>query len=228
MPFDQSAILSVNPPTYQGGMAFISWVSSAPAGTFYQVYESLTLVYAGTRTYCWVPIPSGPVRFDIGTVLPSEQFTSFASTLPVTSDPFAQLNWEGGSFESESIAGFYVYGSSEAGGAVEFATPLATITAYPQGQINDGWGLGGFGDGGFGESASYYSWVSDALTYGLWSFAVSPFDTAGNIGTPSTTSVFIYVPPLEPAANASGQRLTYTFNASTEEATLNWLASPSA
>ena len=156
-----------------------------------------------------------------------EQTTDYSSTIAGT-NAFAELEWLGGTYEDPEIAGFHVYMGAVAGGAVNFTTPVATITAYPQGIITDGFGYGGFGQGGFGEAASTFSWTSNALTSGNWNFAIRAFDIAGNLSTAQTVTVPINVPPLEPAPYADATRLHYTFNAGTEEATLTWNASPSA
>ena len=180
----------------------------------------------------------GPVRIDIGTVLPGEEQTDFSADLPAAPARRAELSWLGGTFEGPDIAGFRVFGSDldtgyggggyGAGpyGGIDFSTVLADITAYPSGITMDGFGFGGFGYGGFGSAASTYTWTSEPLTSGNWAYAVVPYDSAGNLGTAAVTSVTITVPPLPPALNAENLRLTYAYNASDQEVTLNWLASP--
>ena len=228
MPFSDSTIISIAPPTFGPGTMTVSWTSSSPEGTWYQIYINLQLAWRGQTTTATVAVPAGPVNScNIGTVLPGEQDTDFSSTFN-GSNLFVKLEWQGGMFESPNLSGFYVYQSPTAGAAINYTTPVATIPAYSQGVVTDGYGQGGYGQGGYGSSANTYSWTSTALAGGLWNFAVAPFDTAGNVGTPQTCQVQIIAPPLEPAANPGGSRLTYSFNPSTEEATLTWLASPSA
>jgi hypothetical protein len=53
-----------------------------------------------------------------------------------------------------------------------------------------------------------------------------PYDSAGNLGTAAVTGVTIVCPPLPPALQADNTRLKYTYNASNQEATLTWNASP--
>ena len=182
MGFSQATITSVAPPVFQYGFAKLSWTSSSPSGTWFQVYADLTLVWWGTQTTTTIPVPADTSSIDIGTVGPGEQMTSFAASLEGT-NRFASLSWDGGSYESIDIAGFHVYSGSTPGGAVSYTTPVATITAYPQGIITDGFGDGGFGDGGFGQAASTYNWTSGALAGGTWNFAVKAFDIAGNLST---------------------------------------------
>lgn len=227
MPFSQATITSVAPPVFQNGFAILSWTSSSPAGTWYQIYVDGALVDWTQNTSATVATSDQVESVDIGTVGSGEQMTDFSASI-AGFNRFAELSWLGGTFESENIAGFYVYMSSVAGGPISFTKPIATVTAYPQGILLDGFGYGGFGDGGFGASAAAYGWTSEPLTFGLWSFAVKPFDTAGNIGAGLTTTVQINVPPIEPARFPIGDRLHYTFSSGSETATLTWEASPSA
>lgn len=227
MGFSQSTMTSIAPPQYSGGTMYLTWTSTSPSGTWYQVYVDQSLAWWGQETSTRVPIPQvSPVRLDIGTVLAGEEQTDFSSSLPTAPKRFAELTWLGGSFEGADIAGFYVYGSDAPGGPVDFSTPLQTITTYPGGLPMDGFGLGGFGLGGFGLSSSSYSYISPPLAAGVWSYAVVPFDQANNSGTPSLTSVTIVAPPLPPALDSLGHRLEYVYTSSDFEVTLNWLASP--
>ncbi|MHB8359794.1 MAG: hypothetical protein ACYDCP_09915 [Thermoplasmataceae archaeon] len=227
MGFSQATITSVSPPIFANGFATFSWASSAPAGTWFQVYVDLHLAWYGTTPRATVLVPAGQLQVDIGTVGPGEQTTDFSADI-AGSNLFAELEWLGGTYESADLAGFHIYSGLVPGGAVNYGAPIATITAYPQGVITDGFGYGGFGQGGFGQAASTFAWTSSALPGGLWNFAVKSFDTAGNVSAPSTCSIAIEAPPLEPAAYSDGTRLHYTYSATTHEVTLNWNASPSA
>jgi hypothetical protein len=206
--------------------AQLSWTSSAPDGTWYQVYVQNHLAWDGQQTRTELPVPGGRVRVVIGSVDPGEEAIDFGATLPPLPALYATLSWLGGTYEDADLAGFHVYGSTAPGGPISYTTPLASLTAYPSGIYNDGFGLGGFGAGGFGESASSYSWTSSQLTNGLWSFSVKPFDMAGNDGTEATTAVAILGPPGEPSVISGLARLIYTYDFPSKEATLTWGASP--
>lgn len=228
MAYSEATITSVLPPTWQGSDLHIMWTSTSPQGTLYQVYIDRKLTWHGTRKFAVITMPPDTITIDIGTVGPGEGSTDFSDDLPPMPSTKAILSWLGGSFESDDLAGFHVYSSAAPGGAVDFTKDLADISAYT-GPPTDGFGLGGFGDGGFGRSAASYTWESSTLASGLWAFAVSPYDVAGNIGTPMTVTVSINSPPIEPAPfSNSTDRLRYAFNESTEIAILNWNASPSA
>jgi hypothetical protein len=227
MPFSQSTITAVNPPQYWGAQVYLSWTSSSPVGTWFQIYLDQALSWFGQSTSARLSVPpTGVTRVDIGTVDRGEEQTDFSSSLPVAPSRRAKLTWIGGTFEDPDIAGFQVFGSDSASGPIDYSTVLADITAYPLGIYTDGFGLGRFGYGGFGKSASTYTWISDSLTAGTWFYAVTPYDSAGNLGTTATVSIDIVAPPQSPAVFTDGLRLHYTFNASLEEATLVWNASP--
>jgi hypothetical protein len=224
--FTQAPIVQVFPPIVRGGQVFLSWQSSAPAGTWYQVYIDDALAWHGQAQSTWLPIPSGPVHIDIGAVGAGFEQVDFSGVLAPGIKRRAELVWLGGSFEGSDIAGFQVFGSPDSGLPIDYATPLADITAYPAGITTDGFGLGRFGLGGFGSAPSAYSWISGPLCSGLYQFAVVPYDTAGNLGTAATTSLTISAPPNPPGLYADGvTRLTYSMIAG-PEAVLTWNASP--
>jgi hypothetical protein len=212
---DQSAIIQVYPPVQGRGQVYVTWDTTAPAGTWWQVYFDGVRVWSAQVTSVELPIPvNGVSRVDVGSVPAGYQNTSFAANLPPAPLRRATLNWTGGTSLGTDLAGFYVYGSSAANGSIDYTTPLATITAYPQGIVPSGTGS--------------YSWVSGSLTSGLWQYAVIPFDSAGNQGTPSLVAVAIAVPPLAPAPSSSGApRLQYSYVPSSQVATLTWNPSPS-
>jgi hypothetical protein len=225
MSFSQSSITSVNPPVQNGTQLLLSWMSSAPDGTLYQVYLNQQLVWSGAGLSCSIPLPTAISRIDIGTVDPADTQTNSQAELPPAAARQATLSWLGGTYLGVDIAGFHIYGEQTPGGGIDYTTILATVPAYIAGIITDGFGYGGFGQGGFGQSSGSYSWTSQALSGGTWNWGVKPFDTAGNEGSAQTTAVTIAAPPLPPAPFPNMTRLQYTFNSSTQQVTLNWNAS---
>src|SRR5262245_56486084 len=147
--FSQATIIEVFPPIVRSGQVYLSWSTTSPAGTWWQVYINGQLAWHGQRLWTWVPIPSGPVRIDIGTVGTGNELTSFAAMLPSAPSRRARLSWTGGSYGS--VAGYRVYGPDAPGGAINYGRILATIGAYPAGI--DTTGLG----------SPSYSWTSDPL-----------------------------------------------------------------
>jgi hypothetical protein len=239
MAFSQSLLTLVYPPQVCGSQVYLSWQTSAAGSNWWQVYVNQQLAWSGQRLWTWVPIPSGPVRIDIGAVDAGEEYVSFAAALPPAPMRRARLTWQSGTYTAPDLAGFRVYGANESGGAIDYTTVLAEITAYPAGIVTDGFGFGGFGASGFGQAASSYSFTSEPLEAGAWSFAVVPFDTAGNPGSPMTTTITITAPPRTPATFAdTTTRLQYNLKAYGETgfgsggfglpaAILNWNPSPS-
>jgi hypothetical protein len=228
MAFSQTTITDAR-AARDGADIVLSWTSTAPAGTLFQVYVSSVLAWHGTARSCVLPAPPAgqSARIDVGAVAADEGLTDFSADLPAPAGggDRVRLDWIGGLYLGADLAGYRVYSGTAPGGAVSYTTPVATITAYTQGIVSEGYGDGGYGDGGYGDGSSNYSWTSGPLAGGTWNFAVRPFDVVGNEGTTSTFSAVIDAPPPPPAANATGKRLTYSYNSSTHVATLAWLAS---
>jgi hypothetical protein len=227
MSFSQASITSVNPPVQYGTQLLLSWTSSAPVGTVYQVYMNQQLVWSGVGLSCSIPLPTSISRIDIGTVGAGDTQLDFASELAPAPARQATLSWLGGTYQGVDIAGFHIYGEQTPGGGINYTTILATVPAYVAGMITDGFGYGGFGQGGMGQSAGAYSWTSQPLSGGNWNWAVKPFDIAGNEGPAQAAAVTIAAPPLPPAPFPDMTRLRYTYSNSTTQASLAWNASPS-
>lgn len=230
MPFDQSSIVEVRPPKWDGATLQLSWTSSAPAGTTFQVYVGRRLAWYGTSRWVAMTMPDSRVRIDVGAVGPGEASVDFSAMLPPTSGDRVTLTWLGGSYLDptgrDDLRGFRVFGSRRAGWDVDYTAPLAEIAAYPGGSPIDGFGIGGFGQGGYGRAASSYRWTSGALAAGTWKFAVVSFDAAGNQGPAMTMTTTVVAPPRPPGADPDGSRLRCVYDPVTRRATLSWNPSP--
>jgi hypothetical protein len=211
MAFSQSTITQVFPPQRRGGQVYLCWSASSPTGTWFQVYLNQQLAWSGQRLWAWVPVPSGPVRIDVGTVDSGEEQTSFVGSLPSAPTRRVRLTWQSGTYKGIDLAGYRVYGEPTPSAGIDYTSPLSDLTAYPAGILTDGFGLGGFGAGGWGQAASTFSWISNPLAGGSWQFAVVPYDEAGNEGAAQTVTVAISAPPRAPAPFASTTtRLQYS------------------
>lgn len=215
--FTQANISHANPVQYRANQCFVSWVATQP-GLTWQVYVNKRLaksfVSAGTNVGVWLSVPtSGVDRVDVGSVDPAEVHTDLSAQLPGAPQRRVTLNWKGGIFQGASIVGFRVYGESTPGGGINYASPLATIAAYPAGIVIDGYGNGGYSLFGYGNDGGAYSWTSGALANGTWNFAVKPYDASGNEGAAVLTSATILGPPSEPPRFPDGSRLHYAVNA---------------
>ncbi len=238
MPFSQAPVSNVRVEA-DGPELFVSWSSAAAATTWYQLYLNKRLTWSGRSTRCHVPRPFWPggwnIWVDVGTVDPGEATVDFSPSLPTAAglSTRAQLSWLGGTYldptGNNDVRGFRVYGSDVPGGTVDYTTILATIAAYPGGWISDGFGLGGFGQGGYGRAATAYQWESGPLAAGSWTFAVVPYDIAGNIREPGqVATVTVTEAPLPPSAASDGSLLSYSYGGpSSRTARLTWLPSPS-
>lgn len=231
MAFSQTAIQDVT-ATPQGVDTLVAWMSTAAAGTIYQVYVNLVLVWHGTATSVVLAL-AATSRIDVGTVAAGEGTVDFSSSLATLSGARekVELQWDGGSWEKTTldVSGFHVYGADAAGGSVDYTKIIATISLSVQGIPVTGWGMGGWGVGGWGGSGASYAWTSGYLCPGSWTFGVRPFDIAGNEGTAVEATAVVAGAPNPPAPNAKGQRLTYSnfhLSMGSAYATLNWLAPP--
>ena len=77
MSFSQSGLTAVNQPVYSGGQVFISWLTTNPADTWWQVYVDQSLAWFGQRLWVYLPIPPATARVDIGWVPAGEEQTVF-------------------------------------------------------------------------------------------------------------------------------------------------------
>ena len=169
MAFSQSAISNVNVQV-DGTELFVSWTSSAPPDTTYQVYVDHRLSWFGMAQQCHVPIPSNAagrnVWVEVGTVDPGDASVDFSSSLTGPGGPGdrALLSWLGGTYldptGNDDVQGFFVFQSSAANAPINYTAPVDSMLAYPGGWISDGFGQGGFGQGGFGRGDSSYRWTA--------------------------------------------------------------------
>jgi hypothetical protein len=231
--FDQSTISDVRIMPH-GNDLLVSWTSSAPAGTRFQVYVNGRLMKSTPQRSTRIPVPSEDATIQVGTVGPTEGAKDFSASLPAlpgTSSHRPEITWYGGTYldasGNDDIAGFRIYRSAAPGGAVDYSTPVAAVAAYPGGVIRDGFGFGPFGLGGFGKDASFYRWKSSWLPNGIWTFGIRAYNGAGLEGPADEQVITIAAAPAPPLpAKAGAPRLSYTYNAGTRVVTLAWPASP--
>jgi hypothetical protein len=210
-----------------GDEILLQWESSLPKGYWYQVYINNVLTKWTQETKVVITYPVGNVQYKVGAVPTGQQSFDFSSTFPVTPKREITLNWTGGRYLGDDIAGFHVYMSDGPNVAsIDYNSIVATVPAFDGNNITDGFGLGGFGDGGFGRASNQYTWTSDHLARGLWRVGVKSFDMLGNEGSPDEGSIQVDGPPDPPARDTRGNRVEYTYNQPTHTATVTWLPSP--
>lgn len=214
--------------TRQGWDLRAEW--PAFASGVYQVYVDGRLAWSGTATHCLLPWPSSRVQVEVLAVPAAEAGTGYTGAdygadLPATDYGKPVLTWKGGA----SVAGYRVYRSEAAGGAVDYSAPVADVPYSDDGGDRTGYGIGGYGEGGYGTAVPRYTWTGPVLAAGDWSFGVAAYDAAGNeVSSPSEVTITLGTRPRPPAADDAGRRLTLSYNAATRVPTLSWLASPDA
>lgn len=227
MPFSQATITDLT--VGQDGLdLLVSWTSSAPDGTWFQVYLDGGLAWSGQGRRAHLPYPSRKVTVHVGAVDSSaERDTSFTSSLPALGGAGrrARLEW---SSDRNDVAEWRIYGEASPGGGINWAAPIATVPATV-GVDGGGFGVGGFGMGGFGIGGRRsWSYETQPLGAGTWNFGVRAVDGAGNeqpTGSAVLASAAISAPPRPPAPFGDGTRLRASVNGSTQ-AVLTWNASP--
>lgn len=225
MPFDASVVTEVRLHPLPGqGTLHVAWSTTAPDGTWFQVYGNGRLRWHGRQTFCDLPWPAQPLDIAVGAVEPSEAQADLSAALDPApgSGNAVEVSWLGGLYldpgRADDVAGFRVYGESTPGGGVDLATPLADVPVSPLA----GFGRGPFGRGGFGRAAARHSWTSPALAPGTWAFRVRAYDAAGDESTVGAASATVSGPPGPPAPFADGKRLHYSIDPATRVVILSW------
>lgn len=230
MPFSQSSItgLRVVP---NGAQILVQWNTTAPVGTWFQVYIGGKLAARTTRTRAWLPAPTGQGKpsVQVGAVDAAEKDWDFSLALPgiVGAQTMVHLTWAGGRYLGPRIAGFGIFRGATPGAAPDYSAPVAFVPLYRNGIVLDGYGMGGYGAGGYGSAGSDYSWTSGPLGSGDWKFAILPIDDAGNWSSAGAVvqTFTIASPPSSPPAFPTGEQIRISYNPTTNQPTLTWQAS---
>jgi hypothetical protein len=229
MSFTTAPIIEIR-HNIDGGELVVSWTSTAPVGSWYQLYVDGELQGVATQeTFLHIPMPETRVTLVVGVVDAANVATDYSASIPAVPKMTASLEWLGGRYLAEDISSYRVFMGLGPGQSVSFAKVAAEIPAFSASQYLDGFGRGGFGRGGFGRAAQSYEWTSGNLAAGPWSFAIQSVDIHGNpCDVPTTGSVTIAGPPEPTPRDARGRRvwvdgITITATANVR---LAWLASP--
>jgi len=209
------------------GTTRVTWTSTEPAGTWFQVYLGGRLAWSGTARSCVLATPaaSRPVPGAILAVPTGQQTRDFASLLPAQpgGGSRAVVRWLGGAYLGD-VSEYLVYRSAAAGGSVSYAAPVAIVPARPGGDA-DGAGLGPAGEGGAGDAATVYEYGEVPPGPGAWKYGVKARDYGGALSAAIEFTVNVAMPPLPPPPFADRTRLHGSYNAGTRVLTLTWQAS---
>lgn len=228
MPFDDSDISDVR-LTRSGPSLVVSWHSTLPDSTIYQVYSGTVLAWSGRGTRTSIPLPTEECEVHVGAVAAGESRSDFSPSLPPApgGGRTVKLEWDAGTYLDNTIFEFRIYKNIEPGGAVSYASPVAIVPFSVMGRTGDGYGRQRYGRAPYGRGVTRYRWTSGRLSGGDHTFAVKGADAAGNIGDVATVDATIEAPP-EPPARVDGLRVSISYNEAAGELTLTWAPSPSA
>lgn len=211
--FDQSPIVDLR-VFREPGSLHIKWDSTAPAGSWYQIYINGRLVWDGPkRKYVDIPFKSRAghtVYVSVGVVGDTDRHSDFGHTIDDVPSNRVQLSWQGGTALDPSIKGFNIYMSTESGGPYSLQNRVGNVKVVTGPDV---------------ASLMPYSWTSGPLRSGTWQFAVAAYDSAGNEDSdPPTWDQAVSVPPPEVAPRAAdGKRLWVdSYDQSTNTYTLGW------
>jgi hypothetical protein len=184
MAFSQATITEVRIlPVPRSAELVVTWSSTSPEGTTFQLYMERRLVWSGTDRRVTLPWPASRVRIEVGTVGDGEAGQDFSASVPIGpgTGPRVSLAWYGGRYlvSTRQLRGFHVYGP---GSGAETVTQVDlkdnaafTITAGTGG-INTlssiAWG-GAYYEANFGFPSLKGYWQSTGLAAGTYRVQVS-------------------------------------------------------
>jgi hypothetical protein len=239
MPFDTTPVSNERYTRDQGTLV-VEWDSTLGDHAVYQVYANGELVWSGTGLLCILPYPNVWTFYEVGAVDPEEVGSDLSASL---SGPLNRphLTWTGGTYQSEAILGYAIYGEDSPGAGINYSERIGFVPAGAAGVILSGYGDGGYGDGGYGGSGQDYEWTGSPYGPGTWTFGVQAIDlqgreipggygmggygTGGYGGTTGSTVDITIVGPPRPPADLGYGRLSIFYDDSTQVATLTWNAS---
>jgi hypothetical protein len=203
----------------------ITWASSSPPGTTFQVYLDRRLAWSGKTRTAHLPPISAPALIEVVAVDPGEDRVDHSGSFDPVPGRAITVEWSGGRFLSDSLLAFDIYLSPAPGQPVSYAKPVSVAWAA-HGVAPDGYGIGGYGQGGYGMAEVRYSWTSKPLAPGVWTVGIVARDATGIPGAAAESSVTLAGPPRAPAAVPGQPRLSIVVNPATRVPTLSWAASP--
>ena len=110
MAFSQATILSVSPPQVCGSQVYVSWSSSSPAGTWFQVYVNQQLAWSGQRLLGLDPHPHRAGADRHRRRRSRRAGYGLLRLAPPGPARRVQLTWQSGTYKGIDLAGFRVYG----------------------------------------------------------------------------------------------------------------------
>ena len=171
-------------------------------GIAFQLYANATLSdWTGGNSLTTFWFPTRHTMFEIFAIAAHLASTSQSNLISTTGGETVTLTWTAST--SSDVKEYRIYANDGAGGAVDYDTLYATVTAS----------VGGY-------TPDTYSYKTARLASGSWTFGIRAVDTAGNVQTTPTREDTVVIARLpEPPQNPS-----YTYSGTTYKATLSWQA----
>lgn len=218
MAFDDAGITVTVTPLPATAEVLVTWSSSWPDGTWYQVYLDAVLIGATQRRAMVLPWPgtaTGRAWVHVGAVPASEVAVVQPPAAPAALGTGARpvLTWKGGMYQKvagRDVAGWTIFRGRAPGGAVDTAAPVGAVPAQGVVGPEGGWGVGGWGTGGWGRPRRTYQFRDQTLAGGTWNYRITPVNDQGQPGAGSDVSVAVTAPPRSPTPVADdpwGRRL---------------------
>lgn len=198
----------------------VSWESSDPPGTWFQVYLNGRLAWSGSEQVADVasPIVGRRIALDVLAVDRQDAAKDLSSYLATRLD-CAYLQWA----DVGDADRYDIYcGTAPGDTTPDYTTPVGSVPARPFGMVLGGWGVGTWGGGFWGTGSTLYRWSSAPLAGGDWTFGVKAVDAAGISGPAVEETVTITAPPSAPPVSAAGLFLTGVYDALTATLVLTW------
>jgi hypothetical protein len=198
--FGASALLS-----WKGGRFEMGYPLGSPLGVDasigFQVYSDGVLVEGTPEPRAMVAVEDDVLNwFEVIAVATHLLTTDQSNVIARTFGRRVRLTWPASA--SDDVASYRVFDDQAAGG-VDYDTVLAEVDAKPG-----------------GVALSEYSWTSDELTAGTWTFGIRAVDAAGNVRTTPVLEVsktVLTVP--DPASD-----LAHSYDSDDHTVTLTWTA----
>lgn len=203
--FDDDLFGSGRLIAWKGGRFELGYPLGMPLGVHpgisFQVYTAGALCCATTETQGVVPVSDDQLDwFELIAVATHLMGVDQSNVLETSLGRKVKLTWPAGGLGD--VDAYRIYHDDRTG-TVDYETVIDEVAAKPG-----------------GIALESYSWTSDELRAGTWTFGLRTVDAAGNVETTPAREVEVTVTPVpDPPTD-----LAHAHNATSHEVTLTWSA----